>query len=87
MVLSVSERWPREQRADGQFIQFSESGGVRLRPWSIRWASPTELDAMATAAGFTVEARMGDMGGSEFDDDSEQHVTIYRTALGGGRTT
>ena len=86
VVLSVSERWPQEQRADGQFIQFSESGGVRLRPWSIRWASPTELDAMATAAGFTVEARMGDMGGSEFDDASEQHVTIYRTAPDGGPT-
>jgi ubiquinone/menaquinone biosynthesis C-methylase UbiE len=80
VVLSVSERRPGEQCASGQFIQFSESGGVRLRPWSIRWASPSELDAMATAAGFTREARMGDMAGSEFDNNSDQHVTIYRTA-------
>jgi SAM-dependent methyltransferase len=87
VVLSVSERRPSEQRASGQFIQLSESGGVRLRPWSIRWASPPELDAMATAAGFTREARMGDMAGIEFDNNSDQHVTIYRMALTDGPTT
>ncbi|RLE26761.1 MAG: SAM-dependent methyltransferase [Actinobacteria bacterium] len=79
VVLSVSEQQPGEQRASGQFIQFSEAGGVRLRPWSIRWASPEQLDAMAATAGFTVETRTGDMMGSDFNDASAQHVTIYRT--------
>lgn len=79
VVLSVSEQHPGEQRASGQFIQFSEASGVRLRPWSIRWASPEQLDAMAATAGFAVEERLGDMTGNKFDDASTQHVTIYRT--------
>ena len=51
VVLSVSVNRPDEQLAEGQFVQFSEGGGVRLRPWSIRWATPEQLDAMAAAAG------------------------------------
>lgn len=78
VVLSVSERLPAEQRASGQFIQLSESGGVRLRPWSIRWASPEQLDAMAAKAGFSVESRTQDMAGHKFTDNSDQHVTTYR---------
>lgn len=84
VVLSVSEQHPSEQRASGQFIQFSESGGVRLRPWSIRWASPDQLDSMAAAAGFKVETRIGDMKGSAFKEDSAKHVTVYRTKPGNG---
>ena len=87
VVLSVSERRPKDQRASGQFIQFSESGGVRLRPWSIRWAYPSELDAMAATAGFIREVRIGDMAGSEYDNNSDQHVTIYRKAPTDGLTT
>jgi hypothetical protein len=73
--------------AEGQFVEFSQDGGVRLRPWSIRWATPTQLDAMATAAGLQLDARFGDMAGTSFTDDSTQHVSIYRRAddgLGAG---
>jgi SAM-dependent methyltransferase len=80
VVLSVSEQRPDEQTADGQFVEFTEAGGIRLRPWSIRWATPTQLDAMAMAAGFTVESRWGDMSRAPFDDDSTHHVTVYRLA-------
>ena len=77
VVLSVSaERG--QQRADGQFVELSESGGVRLRPWSIRWATPEQLDEMAAGAGFAMERRFADMAGAEFDDGSAQHVTVYR---------
>ncbi|HUS43422.1 MAG TPA: hypothetical protein VMY16_12220, partial [Ilumatobacteraceae bacterium] len=64
--------------AEGQFVQFSKDGGVRLRPWSIRWATPEQLDAMAVAAGLRLDERFGDMAGSVFTDDSAQHVSIYR---------
>src|SRR5690606_29272114 len=43
VVLSVSVDRPDEQRAEGQFIEISEAGGVRLRPWSIRWSTPEQL--------------------------------------------
>jgi SAM-dependent methyltransferase len=78
VVLSVSVNRPDEQVAEGQFVQFSQDGGVRLRPWSIRWATPEQLDAMAAAAGLRLDERFGDMAGAHFDDDSTQHVSIYR---------
>ena len=78
VVLSVSRHHPAEQRADGQFVEISESGGVKLRPWAVRWSTPEQLDAMAADAGLHVESRTADMAGSPFDDDSKAHVTVYR---------
>jgi SAM-dependent methyltransferase len=78
VVLSVSIHRPGEQVAEGQFVQFSERGGVRLRPWSIRWATPAQLDEMARAAGLVLDERLADMDGAAFTDASTQHVSIYR---------
>jgi SAM-dependent methyltransferase len=78
VVLSVSDHRPAEQRTSGQFVEFTETGGVRLRPWSIRWAPPAELDEMAAVAGFRVERRDADMAGAPFDDLADHHVTVYR---------
>ncbi len=78
VVLSVSDHRPAEQRTSGQFVEFTESGGVRLRPWSIRWAAPAELDEMAAQAGFRVERRDADMAGTPFDDHADHHVSVYR---------
>ena len=64
VVLSVSVDDPDNQRAEGQFVHISESGGVRLRPWSIRWATPAQLDEMADRAGLTLLERFGDMAGT-----------------------
>lgn len=78
VVLSISRTDSVAQRAEGQFVELTEAGGVRLRPWSIRWRTPTELDEIATAAGLTMESRTADMEGTPFGPDSEQHVTVYR---------
>jgi SAM-dependent methyltransferase len=77
VVLSVSVDDPQHQRVEGQFVQFTESGGVRLRPWSIRWSTPGQLDAMAERAGLVLRDRTADMAGSPFTPDSAQHVSIY----------
>ena len=77
VVLSVSVDDPLHQRAEGQFVQFTESGGVRLRPWSIRWSTPDQLDAMAERAGLVLRERTADMAGTPFSPDSEQHVSVY----------
>ena len=69
------------RRAEGQFVEFTESGGVRLRPWTIRWATPGELDAMAAAAGLSLAERWADMAMTPFTDDSPHHVSVYRTAF------
>ncbi|MBV1894395.1 MAG: hypothetical protein KUG57_10130, partial [Ilumatobacteraceae bacterium] len=52
--------------------------GVRLRPWSIRWASPDQLDSMATAAGLTLESRWDDMARTTYDEQHGRHVSTYR---------
>jgi SAM-dependent methyltransferase len=78
VVLSVSIDDPAHQRAEGHLIELTEHHGVRLRPWSIRWARPDELDAMAAAAGLHVVERWGDVTGAPFGDDSTRHVSVYR---------
>jgi SAM-dependent methyltransferase len=79
VVLSVSTADPGEQRAEGQYIDITEAGGVRLRPWSIRWCTVDELDAMAAAAGLTLAHRWEDVGRTEFDATSERHVSAWRS--------
>ena len=78
VVLSVSIHDPAQQLAEGQFVELTESGGVRLRPWSIRYAPPAELDAMAGAAGLRLEHRWSGFGDREFRDGDERHVSVWR---------
>ena len=78
VVLSASQHRADEQSAEGQYIEITEGGGVRLRPWAIRWSTVEQLDAMAHEAGLTVAERWGDVDQRSFTTDSERHVTIYR---------
>lgn len=78
VVLAITRHDAAQQRAEGQFVELTEAGGVRLRPWSIRYATPSQLDAMAEAAGFELERRSEDFGGTPFDDHSDRHVSVYR---------
>jgi SAM-dependent methyltransferase len=78
VVLSVSRHNPVTGHAEGQFIEITEAGGVRLRPWSIRSLAVAELDQMAQAAGLVLEERWQDFGGREFTEHSDRHVSIYR---------
>ena len=78
VVLSISVNDPDHQSASGQFVELSEAGGVRLRPWAIRYATVEQLDAYAAAAGLTLEHRWEAFDRTPFDDDSERHVSVYR---------
>ena len=60
VVLSVSRHDPGGQCIEGQFVELTEAGGVRLRPWAIRYSSPDELDGMAAAAGLELASRAAD---------------------------
>jgi SAM-dependent methyltransferase len=77
VVLSVTVNTPDVQRAEGQFVEFTHAGGVRLRPWAIRWATPAQLDEMAAAAGLTLARRWEDMTTVPFDEESPAHVSVY----------
>jgi SAM-dependent methyltransferase len=78
VVLSISVDDPDNQSADGHFVELSETGGVRLRPWSIRYATPIQLDEYARVAGLTLEQRWESFGRTAFDDESTRHVSVYR---------
>ncbi len=78
VVLSVARSDGASGRVEGQFIEFTESGGVRLRPWSIRTARPAELDEMAAEAGLVLHARWESAGGGPFDAHSDRHLSVYR---------
>jgi SAM-dependent methyltransferase len=78
VILSISVDDPEHRAAAGQFVELTEAGGVRLRPWSIRYASPAQLDSYAEAAGLTLEHRWATFGRAPFDADSPRHVSSYR---------
>ncbi|MEP7203492.1 MAG: methyltransferase domain-containing protein [Ilumatobacteraceae bacterium] len=79
VVLAVTTHDHEAQTAQGQYISFSESGRVRMRPWAIRYATVEQLDAMATASGFRLEDRWEDAERTQFTADSPRHVSVYRT--------
>ncbi len=78
VVLSVSRHDPDRQLAEGQFVEITEAGGVRLRPWSIRYTAPDELDRMASQAGLLLEHRWEAFGRTDFRPDSDRHISVYR---------
>jgi SAM-dependent methyltransferase len=80
VVLSITRNDPDRSAAIGQFVELTEAGGVRLRPWSIRYATPAELDSAAAEAGFAVEHRWEQFTRAPFDSGSPRHVTVYRLA-------
>jgi SAM-dependent methyltransferase len=82
VVLSISTTDAASQRVDGQFVELTDGQPVRLRPYSLRYSAPAELDAFAAAAGFALEARLDDVDGTPFDPEaSPRHVSVYRTIV------
>lgn len=80
VVLSIDVHDPADQVVEGQFVEFTENAGVRLRPWRIRYCTIAELDAMARAAGLEISERWENMLGDPFTADSAGHVSVYTPA-------
>jgi len=78
VVLAITEYDAGGQRAAGQFVELSEQGGVRLRPWVVRYSTTGQLDDMAGAAGLLCEHRWRDVARTPFDEHCDRHVTVYR---------
>ena len=78
VVLSVSRSDPARQEVLGQYVELTEAGGVRLRPWHLRWATVDQLDAMAAAAHLRPTSRWRDWHRTAFADDAGAHITVYR---------
>ncbi len=79
VVLSVSSHDPASQDIAGQYVQFTEADGVRLRPWYLHYLTPAQLDAVAADVGLTLVERWADWAGGRFDPvTSPGHVSIYQ---------
>ena len=77
-MLTVSDHRPTEQVVVGQHVELRESG-IRLRPWVLRYATPTQLDDLAAGAGLRLRDRWGGWDRRPFDDTSVVHVSVYAT--------
>ena len=65
------------QTISGSTISITE-GGIRLRPWHVRWCTPDQLDAMATAAGLVREHRWSGWHRDAAGPADERVVSVYR---------
>ena len=77
VVLTCTDHDPAAQVVVGQHVELRD-GTVRLRPWRLRYLSPAQLDAMASAAGLVLTDRFADWRRTPFGDDSQNHVSVYR---------
>lgn len=82
VVLTATEHDPDAQVITGQHIELRD-GGVRLRPWRVRYLTPAQLDARAADAGLRLAERWGGWDGRPFDDSCDTHVSVYRPVVDG----
>jgi SAM-dependent methyltransferase len=78
---AVTVRMHRYDRAAQTFVRQTitfTDGGVRLRPFGMRYQWPEQIDAMAAAAGLELEARYANWRRDPFGPDSTDHVSVYR---------
>lgn len=77
VTLSVSRHDHHSQRITGQFVNITSQSGVVLRPWSVRYWTPEQLDAHATAAGLSLQSRFADGERTAYDNDNARHISTY----------
>lgn len=76
-VLSASQHDEATQTIRGQHIDIT-ADGIRMRPWMLHYRTPTQLDELFAAHGFTLDQRSSGWRDEPFDGGSEQHVSVYR---------
>jgi len=67
----------QDQRVTTQIVTLDENG-MHLRPVTLRYAWPSELDLMASHAGLQLSERYADWTCRPFAPDSDGHVSVYQ---------
>ncbi len=80
LVLAATVIDHEAQTVTGQHVDITQTGGVRLRPWHLRWSTPEQLDEMAAASGLELSERFSDWNETAFDQQSDTHISVYRKA-------
>ncbi len=74
-------RFGRDQRIDGEIVVLGDDARQDempdVRPWSIRYVTPDQLDVMARAVGLELAERRATWRGEPFTADSAAHVSRY----------
>lgn len=81
VILIATDATAATGQVTGQHIELRDGQPVRLRPWKIRVATPSQIDALATQAGFELQQRHADWNGAEFDPLGTAHVSVYRKSM------
>ncbi len=74
--LQVSLHDPIRQTVASQHVVIRQDG-VRLHPHEIRYAWPSEIDAMANSAGLRLKDRWAGWRHQPFDQAAREHVSVY----------
>lgn len=77
VVMSEAVVFTDQQRVNGVFTEVFSDGRRVEHPWSIRYSSVTEIDAMAALAGLRCEQRWCNYGRDDFTDESVRHISVY----------
>jgi SAM-dependent methyltransferase len=77
VTIDVSRHDHLDQTITASHLVLSERG-VKLHPVVIRYAWPSELDAMALSSGLELAHRYEDYLRRPFEHSSTQHVSVYR---------
>lgn len=77
----LSIHYPVEQSIESHMVHHLASGETVTLPVSIRYVWPSEMDLMARLAGLRLENRWDWYDRGPFDEQSEQHVSVYRKPL------
>ena len=67
----------------GQHVDLNQDG-FDLRPWTLRWATVTEIDDYAAASGFELIERYGHWDQRHFHAGDDRHVSVYRRSTAPG---
>lgn len=63
-----------QQVIRGQHTEIGDSG-VIVRPWTLRWATPSQIDEFAATTGLELTERFADWHGTPYG--GEHHVSVY----------
>ncbi len=76
LVLAATLVDTQTQTITGQHVDIAEAG-IKLRPWLIRWTTPTQLDELASAAGLQLVERYSSWKQDEFDPAGDLAISVY----------
>jgi SAM-dependent methyltransferase len=77
VVLMASHTDSIEQVVLGQMIELRDNAFPRLKPWQIRYATPTQIDELAESAGLYLIHRWANWSSDSFTTESTHHVSVY----------